>query len=128
MDGSLEIQRNSRKWSNILQVYKDVKSNLTHIRLEDPSILINWTSPFPILGVSGVLFHFYSILNRYFCLANSEDPDQTPRSAASDLGLHCLPRSPKRDARLIWVNIAGHMSRLSCFQMISFSELIQLRL
>ena len=22
---------------------------------------------------------------------NSEDPDQTPRSAASDLGLHCLP-------------------------------------
>ena len=22
--------------------------------------------------------------------ANSEDPDQTPRSAASDLGLHCL--------------------------------------
>ena len=24
-------------------------------------------------------------------IANSEDPDQTPRSAASDLGLHCLP-------------------------------------
>ena len=23
--------------------------------------------------------------------ANSVDPDQTPRSAASDLGLHCLP-------------------------------------
>ena len=23
--------------------------------------------------------------------ANSEDPDQTPRSAASDLGLHFLP-------------------------------------
>ena len=23
--------------------------------------------------------------------ANSEDPDQTPHSAASDLGLHCLP-------------------------------------
>ena len=23
--------------------------------------------------------------------ANSENPDQTPRSAASDLGLHCLP-------------------------------------
>ena len=23
--------------------------------------------------------------------ANSRDPDQTPRSAASDLGLHCLP-------------------------------------
>ena len=23
--------------------------------------------------------------------ANSGDPDQTPRSVASDLGLHCLP-------------------------------------
>ena len=23
--------------------------------------------------------------------ANSGEPDQTPRSAASDLGLHCLP-------------------------------------
>ena len=26
------------------------------------------------------------------CMANSVDPDQTPRSAASDLGLHCLQR------------------------------------
>ena len=26
------------------------------------------------------------------CVTNSVDPDQTPRSAASDLGLHCLPR------------------------------------
>ena len=25
--------------------------------------------------------------------ANTVDPDQTPRSAASDLGLHCLPMS-----------------------------------
>ena len=25
--------------------------------------------------------------------ANSADPDQTPRSAASDLGLYCLPMS-----------------------------------
>ena len=32
-----------------------------------PSILINWTSPFPILGVYGVFFHFYSISNRYSC-------------------------------------------------------------
>ena len=24
------------------------------------------------------------------CMANSVDPDQTPRSVASDLGLHCL--------------------------------------
>ena len=26
--------------------------------------------------------------------ANSEDPDQTPCCATSDLGLHCLPVSP----------------------------------
>ena len=35
-------------------------------------------------------FQLYSIQNR-FLLANSEDPDQTPRSVASELCLHCLP-------------------------------------
>ena len=38
-------------------------------------------------------------------LANSEDPDQTPRSAASDLGLHCLPLSQKWDARLYGLKV-----------------------
>ena len=81
-------------------------SILTHICLVDMSILINWTSPFPILELSGVLFHFYSIL-KLFLLANSEDPDQTPRSAAADPGLHCLPMFRKLDARLKWVNQTG---------------------
>ena len=36
--------------------------------------------------------------------ANSEDPDQTPHSTASDLGLHCLPISLLRISRLQWVN------------------------
>ena len=35
--------------------------------------------------------------------ANSVNPDQTPRSAASDLGLHCLPMSHLWDARHKWV-------------------------
>ena len=35
--------------------------------------------------------------------ANSGDPDQTPRSAASDLGLHCLPITLLRVSRLQWV-------------------------
>ena len=35
--------------------------------------------------------------------ANSVDTDQTPRSAASDLGLHCLPMSHLWDARHKWV-------------------------
>ena len=26
-----------------------------------------------------------------------------PHSVASDLGMHCLPKSHKKDARLIWV-------------------------
>ena len=43
-----------------------------------------------------LLFYFEQI----FLLANSEDPDRTPCSAASDLGLHCLPMSQKWDARL----------------------------
>ena len=46
--------------TTILLYYR--QNSLTHICLVDPSILINWTSPFPILGVSGVLFHFYSTL------------------------------------------------------------------
>ena len=36
---------------------------------------------------------------------NSEDPDQMSHSAASDLGLHCLSMSRKKDARLICVNM-----------------------
>ena len=37
--------------------------------------------------------------------ANSENPDQTPRFAASDLELYCLPLSLLEDARHDWVNI-----------------------
>ena len=36
---------------------------------------------------------------------NSVDLDQTPHSAASDLGLQCLPMSLLWDARHKWVNI-----------------------
>ena len=35
--------------------------------------------------------------------ANSGDPDQTPCSAASDLGLHCLPITLLRVSQLQWV-------------------------
>ena len=38
-----------------------------------------------------------------FLYANSGKPDQMPRFAASDLVLHCLPMSHKKDARHIWV-------------------------
>ena len=35
--------------------------------------------------------------------ANRVDSDQTPRSAASDLGLHCLPVPLLWDAGFKWV-------------------------
>ena len=76
---------------------------LNHIWLVDFSILIQWTSPFPVLRVSGVLFHFISFRIE-IPVSKQCRPWTDARSAASVLGLHCLPRSPKRDARLIWVN------------------------
>ena len=36
--------------------------------------------------------------------ANSGDPEQTPYSATSDLGLHCVPVTLLRVSRLQWVN------------------------
>ena len=40
--------------------------------------------------------------------ANSGDPDQTPRSAASDLGLHCLPVTRLGVSSLQWVTSRKH--------------------
>ena len=50
----------------------------------------------------GVRSDFYFLCHfsmKFFC-ANRIAPDGTPRSAASHLGLYCLPESHKRDARL----------------------------
>ena len=57
-------------------------------------ILKNWTSQFFILVLFVYLFHFYHILIEISIQANSVDPDQTPRFAASDLCVHCLPIAP----------------------------------
>ena len=35
--------------------------------------------------------HLIMIIVTFFRVSNSVDPDQTPRSDASNLGLHCLP-------------------------------------
>ena len=43
-------------------------------------------------------FNFYSNFDR-----NSGDPDQTSRSVASDLDLHCLPTSHKKGAMLTYM-------------------------
>ena len=47
-------------------------------------------------------------------LANSDTPDQTPRSVASDLGLHCLHMSHKKYARLKLVKIMFHNPYVVC--------------
>ena len=44
--------------------------------------------------------------------ANSGDPEQTPSSAASDLGLHCLPTT-----------LLG-VSRLQLVKNVAFTELL----
>ena len=46
---------------------------------------------------------YFSLVFKFkwnFVQANSRDTDQTQRFAASGLGLHCLPMSHKKDARL----------------------------
>ena len=63
----------------------------------DSHIIINWVSPILFLGVLGVIFNF----SVKFLYANRIAPDGTPPSAASHLGLYCLPMSHKRDARFI---------------------------
>ena len=62
-----------------------------------------WTSSFPIYGVSGFLWSWFLEVLVFY--ANSLDPDQTPRSAASDLGLDCLQMSFSWDARHARVNL-----------------------
>ena len=46
----------------------------------------------------------YSYRKKAELFANSGDPDQTPHSAASDLDLHCLPKTRFGVSRLQWVN------------------------
>ena len=45
-----------------------------------------------------VAFNFIQILIEH-SVKNSGEPDQTPHSVASGLGLHCVAMSHKKDAR-----------------------------
>ena len=54
-----------------------------------------------VLVLLGCIFHFYSNFKSTF---NSVEPDQTPRSAASDLIIHCFRVPHEKSARLIWIN------------------------
>ena len=70
---------------------------VNHLSQMGWSTLFSRKSPFPILGLFGsVFFLFFFKFYLITLQANSEDPDQTPHDAVSDLGLHCLPMSHKR--------------------------------
>ena len=47
--------------------------------------------PFPVAGVSGRFLPCFVEFPAFY--ANSGNPDLTPRTAASDQGLYCLPMS-----------------------------------
>ena len=55
---------------------------------------------FAILIISVLRNVEWYFFERTFC-----DPDRTSRFAASDLVLHCLPMTHKKDSRRIWVKI-----------------------
>ena len=44
--------------------------------------------------------------------SNSGNPDQTPHFVASDLGLHYLPMSHKKEARHTWVKKCNYFAYL----------------
>ena len=52
-----------------------------------------------------MVYHICTRIPIEYSISNSGDPYQTPRSVASDLGLHCLSMSHKKDARRIWVKL-----------------------
>ena len=77
-----------------------VLTNLS--RMEFPTV-IKRNSPFLFKRILGGIFHFYSNSNGTFCEPTVETliRRRILRSAASDLGLRCLPMSHKKNARLI---------------------------
>ena len=62
-----------------------------------------YTGPLLIEGVSGWFLFFLYFIELPVLNANSVNPDQASRSAASDLGLHCLPTPFLWDTRHKWV-------------------------
>ena len=85
-------------WLDTVQIYDTTTRCLTHLCRMDFHTTALWTGP---LSKEGCLITFIKPCFReiYVFNANLLDPDQTPRSAASDLGLHCLPMSLLWDAR-----------------------------
>ena len=83
------------------------KFNFVQIQVSLCLYLMNGFSHHYQLGKSTFIFrgvrsdfYFLSHFSMKFLLANRIAPDGTSHSAASHLGLYCLPMSHKKDARL----------------------------
>ena len=63
---------------------------LTQLHWVDHSTTTLWTGLFPI-SECPVSIYYYCLTEIPVCNSKGVDPDQMPQSAASDLGLHCLP-------------------------------------
>ena len=64
---------------------------------------MNRTGPLPVEGVSAFFLLLPCFIEIHEFNSNSVDPDQMLHSAASDLGLHCLPMFDLQDIRLKWI-------------------------
>ena len=63
--------------------------------------LYDWISPFLVLGYSGVFSSLFIFHGNF--VSKQCDPDQTPRFAASELGLNCLHMSEKFVTENVWI-------------------------
>ena len=94
--------------SHLIWIYAVCKSlflslvavkELTHLCRVDSATSTLWTGPVPTEGVSVYFLLLLCFIKISVSNANIVDPDQMPHSAASDLGLHCLPMSLLWDIR-----------------------------
>ena len=69
-------------------------------------ILINWTSPIPILELLVVFFIFIQF-SKETSVRNSKGPDLTMQNAFCGVwsGFALFVDVPQKDARLIWVKV-----------------------
>ena len=63
--------------------------HLNHLSLVDSSI--HFFGKVQLQDKVCVVYFFFFFYEKFVCIVKSVDPDQTPRSAASDKGLHCVP-------------------------------------
>ena len=94
----------------------------------DLPTLISRTSPFPILGMLGSIYHFPIILIQHY-VSKHWRPDQTRCPAASDLGLRCWNMRHKKMLGLYGFNIVrsfpifSYFASKTCFGLIFVSPL-----